>query len=487
MRFPVSTLKSPLKGGRESENEASGPVARRETGGVEDSSVVDFAMEPWHQKPVCSPRSVLRRTVGLLCAAQCLGVLVSVAAPAAVVVDQQWRAIVVPAGVLGCLRGADTATVSAVSCSPRCAPIPWQFDERNEAGELVLDRGPGRSIDADGGLVDDNDEISLMWSDAGARVAQPWTTKVLCVDEMRVRVGDEERWVYFARHRSKAPRSTRRYVQYDPAADVMRGDAIDLTFAGATPRGLALRRGAAAGRDLLDRLKIRAYARFFGIFPLRRDEEDIRSVYEAWRVGAVRVLRRERKWVELAFGFRTPYLITETAFYRNFSILPVRLRLNFPPAKLLSGIEIRAALDFLDLRGWRVWAPGLAAPVVVGGGGVSALADLPVGVPSLVTLQGADSTFALVLRLGPTLESVGKRHYYNEVTSLDAPEDQAGEMPGLGFRLVEWGEVDAGWHWFAAESYALPAGYDPSAFADELQIKPEVDVVSRWRDRSLGH
>jgi hypothetical protein len=393
--------------------------------------------------------------------------------------DDSWRAIVTPARELRCLDGARADRIAIFACSPDCAPIPWQLDERDPEGSYVLDSGPGATDDVDDGALDDNDDVSFMWSDAGAARAVALPGDPVCAHAVAVDVGQRRRWVYAARYPGAAPRSTVYYVDYDVAADVMRGRAVEITFAGPTPRGLALRSGAAAGRPLLDRLKVRAHARFFGIFPLSRDEDDIASVYEAWRIGPVRVLRRERKWVHLAFGYRTPYLSTETTFYRDFVQLPVRLRLNFAPAYLLSNIQIRAALDFFDLRGWRFDAPGaLAQPVIVGSVPGEALRALASSADaSVITLQGPEATLALVLRLGPSLQSLNKAIVYEEGPSSDAPEDVPGQMPGVGFRLTDWRRVEPGDHWFIAESYALSAGCDPLAFAADLALAPRVTVV----------
>src|SRR5690606_27004816 len=221
---------------------------------------------------------------------------------------------------------------------------------------------------------------------------------------------------------------------YDVAADVMHGRSVALTFAGPTPRGLQLLSGEAAGLNLLDRLKIRARARFFGIVPLSRDEDDILSIYEAWRIGPVRVLRRERKWIRLAFGYRTPYLHTETTFYRDYVQLPVRFHLNFAPAQLLSGIAVRASLDFRNLSGWRFAAPGaLSDPFTVGDAPAEAAASLATGLPAtMLAVEGADTTLALVLHLGPTLRSLSQTIFYSEDLTPDDPEDVVGQMPGIG-------------------------------------------------------
>ncbi len=178
--------------------------------------------------------------------------------------------------------------------------------------------------------------------------------------------------------------------------------------------------------------------------------------------------------MELAFGFRTPYLRSETTFYRDYVQLPVRLKLNFAPAQLLSHIEVRAALDFVNLEKWRFWVPDLPFQVRVGKTGAAELERLSAIETGVLALEGGDATIALVLRLGPTLESVSKGLYYSESSAADGPESHAGQRPGVGYSLTDWRGVDAGNHWFVAESFVLPAGYDLGSFAQELDASPLV-------------
>lgn len=422
----------------------------------------------------------LARTACAIVSIQC----VAVATPgeAGDVADAtSWRPVVVSAAQVGCLLGADPRHVAVFACTAGCKPIPWQFDERDGAGELVLDRGPLAGRDDDDGAVDANDELVWMWSDMGDTNG-PLPDQPVCADEVEVTVGGTRRRVLVALMSGEAPRSPVTYVEYDVAADRMYGARVSLTFEAPTARGLALRTGVGAGRNLLDRLKIRAKARFFGVVPLRRDEDDIESVYEAWRTGPVRIVRRERKWVELAFGFRTPYMRTETTFYRDHALLPVRMRLNFAPSSLLSAIEVRASLDFVDLAGWRLWLPELPGgekTLEVGKVSPSSAREISAMTAPVIALAGDDATFALALRLGPSLQSLSKTVIYSERAEKDEPESVAGTLPAIGYRLTEWGDVAAGPHWFVAESYALPAGVDPVTFTADLALSPEISVRRR--------
>ncbi len=396
------------------------------------------------------------------------------------VASSSWRALSVPVGDAVCIQGARPEHVALFACEERCSPIPWQLDERDEDGELVLDQGPQASVDVDGGLIDSNDELVFMWADMTTSPVGGSVEGARCIDEIEVAIRGERRWLRAALYAGPAPRSPIRYVDYDQAGDRMSSDRVALTFGGPTPRGLALRSGTLAGRDLLDRLKIRASARFFGVFPLHRDEDSIQSVYEAWRVGPIRVIRRERKWVDLAFGFRTPYMRTETTFYRDYALLPVRMRLNFAPATLLSAIHLRAALDFIDLRGWRLWFPGSddfwKVPLEVGKASPDDLQRLAdVAVP-LLAIKGDDAILALMLRLSPSLSSLRRTILYEEGPRAEGPEGHAGSLPSLGFHLTDWGGVDRGDHWFVAESYALAPEQDLAVFAAEIEAMPAISV-----------
>src|SRR5262249_42337759 len=147
-----------------------------------------------------------------------------------------------------------------------------------------------------------------------------------------------------------APRAQHRYVQYDDqTATVIAANAV-LGFGGPTPRYLALDpRPGRTPVNVLDRLKIRASARFLGLIPLSRNEDDFDTPEIPWRAGPVRVIYRQRQRIRLGFGIRSPRFVLDAVVYRDFAELPVRFHLNFPPTYFFGGIVVRALLDFRDL------------------------------------------------------------------------------------------------------------------------------------------
>ena len=388
-----------------------------------------------------------------------------------------WQVVHMTGKDVPCLLGRRADRVGVLACRERCAAIPWQFDERDGAGRLVLENGPHPNFDYPSGKIDANDEFLWMLDDAGRRMRpSELPAGVECGHAIRLRQGQFNAWVYALAFVGKASRSAKRYVHYNAERDLMRGARASFGFDGPMPHYLAARAPQGEPQhNLLDRLKVRASARFLGLLPLGRDEDDIEAVFVAWRAGPIRVIRRQRQWVRLGWGLRTPIFWAETYFYRDFVELPVHLRLNFPPTFFFRGIEVQAALDFRDLQGWRLLAADLAAPVTVGStdkAGRERLNQLP---GDWLALLGPDVTLVMTLQMGPTLATLDRELIYRENTAGEGPEAVRGEMPAVGYRLTSWGEVDSGRHWFSATSYALPPNYDLGWFLQRRQEPIQVE------------
>jgi hypothetical protein len=411
---------------------------------------------PLSSKSTCS--GVFRRVAGLLAG---LWICAPPIAPAWEL--PFWRVAMVTGAPLACLRGAREGQIILVACAERCEPIPWQLDERDAAGDLVLDQAAEPGRDDQPGVVDDNDEILWMAADGGRRIrAEEVPADASCRLELATYDREATARAYAFVVPPPAARSPRRYVAYDPATDTVSGARVALGFGAPTPRLLALRAAdGQTGPNLLDRLKVRASARFLGIIPLGRDEDDIEWIFGGWRAGPIRVVRREWQWVRLGWGLRTPIFRTETLVYRDWIELPVRLRLNYPPSFFFRAIEVQAALDFRDLRGWHLSAPGLTSRPVGTGTTADAADDRDA---DWLALEAPQLTFVLRLQLGASLSSLRSLLLFRENAGGQEPEAIPGELPAVGFRLTEWNDIDRGEHGFAAISYALPAGYDLEHF-----------------------
>jgi hypothetical protein len=320
-----------------------------------------------------------------------------------------WRVAHLTGTALPCLDGRREDEVALFACSTSCAPIPWQLDERDAQGDLALpqvrteSRRSARAHRCERRAAVDG-------RGRGTRDApeeQPPAAR--CSAEIALRSGETTAYVYAFALPAPAPRSPVRYVEYDPARDLITAARVAIGFGAATPRYMALR-GADGqfGTNQLDRLKVRASARFLGLIPLGRNEDDIQWAFGAWHAGPIRVARREWQWVRLGWGLRTPIFRTESFIYRDSVELPVRLRLNFPPTYFFRGIEVQAALDFRGLRGWTVRTP--SGPL----GTVGAIDDSRRADGDWLALEGPDLTFVLRLQLGDSLASLRREILYRE-------------------------------------------------------------------------
>jgi hypothetical protein len=415
-----------------------------------------------------------------------LGLVLSGVAGVARAVDDGERSPVFGASVmvtgdqLRCLRGVPSDLVGILACRNQCEPIPWQLDERGPDGQLALENGPLPNPDDPPGVIDENDEVRWMVEDAGrAMRPQERPAGVRCGVEIRLaeRETRYRGYLYAFVWPGLAPRSERSYVHYDPERDVIAGRRVALGFGGATPRYLALvSAGGEEQANLLDRLKIRVSAWFLGLIPVSRDESDLTTEFVAWHGGPIRIIRRQRQWVRVGFGIRSPTFGSYTYFYRDSADLPVSLGLNFPPTYFFHRIEIRAVLDFRDLRGWKVLGDGMHEPLSIGSiseQDVERLNHLP---GEWFALIGPEVTLVQFLGTSPSLATLKSRLLYTEHSTPQEPEEVPGEMPAVGYLLSDWESVPAGQHWFSSTSFALPPGEDPRDFVRSRKRKVTVQT-----------
>ena len=341
-----------------------------------------------------------------------------------------------------------------------CAPIPFQVDERDSVGHWVVDQGPEPNQDNPPGVLDGNDSLLFMATDAGQRT----TADRLPAGQPRAEItvfdpiSGAARWVYLLAFPGPAPRSATSYVDYDPSTDQVRGARVVLGFRQGVPGYLGVIDGPGAGvPNLLDRMKVRASATFlWGLIHFSRNEDDLTTQFVGWRQGPIRVIRRQRQWVRLGWGIHSVTFGSYTFFYREFAELPVGLNLNFPPTYFFGNITIKAVLDFRDLRGWSVLAPGLAAPLPIDGIMTPEKVALNQVRGSWFALLSGQVTLVEMMNLSPSLATVRRRLLYREDAVSDPPESHRGEEPGIGYQLDAWEHTGAGAHQLESISYALP-------------------------------
>ena len=426
---------------------------------------------------------VVRRCVRRVALTLLAAVALAGAADAAVSTSVRFADVISLGGdELTLFDGRQVDHLALLACThdrrPPCEPIPLQIDEVDTQGHWVLDRGPQPNLDEAPGTFDANDRLLFMADDAGEHaqrsdLALYGRAAEICVHD---RLDGTTRWAYLVATSELAPRSARSYVTYDPATDRVRGQRVTLGFRNGVPGYLAL--DGSAGGQVLDRFKVRATATFlWGLIRFSRSEDDVTTEFVAWREGPIRVIRRQRQWVRIGWGIRSPTFGSYTYFYRDSAELPVGLHLNFPPTYFFSDISVRAFLDFRDLRGWSLLLPDMPDPVAIDGAMSAqkeALNRLPA---SWFALRGPQVTLVQKLDVGASLASVRRRLVYREAAGAsEPPEDVPGEEPAIGYQLDQWEHVGAGVHQLVSTSYALPPDLDVRQFMEARHVPLQVTV-----------
>lgn len=390
----------------------------------------------------------------------------------------EWEAGSVPALEMECLLGKPARHVALLACDDGCHPIPWQLDERGRDGDLVFEGGDLAAADDPPLTLDANDEVVFMVADGGRKAAAGELPAAPCRMAIRLRrTGSEDRRIYALGFVSEAPRTSTSYVRYDVASDTLTGDGIALGFRDRIPQHLMLADENGASVNVLDRLKVRAAARFLGLIPVSRDEGDLEAAVVGWHAGPVRIVRRQRQRIRVGWGIKSPRFTIDTYFYRRSAAIPVAFRLNFPPTYFFNAITVETVLDFRDLRGWRVLTPALPSAMAVDSLSPESLRALNQSPAAWFALIGPRVQLVQFLEVSASLDQLEKRLLFRMTQAPHPPEETPGETPGIGYALGGWGSVDRGTHAFAAVTFMLPLDQDLATFVRERAIPTQIDVL----------
>ncbi len=214
--------------------------------------------------------------------------------------------------------------------------------------------------------LDYNDEILFMLHDAGSRVDRSsWPVKEGIELELTNPTDTTKAWAYaFYFAQSAPPPSTKDYVHYDPAGDVVDSGFATLDFIDNKP--LILERIAPRRPDgtqlanILDRFKLRIKIKPVALFcaSLNFDENNTRSFTVGYKDGPIRVIRRNIFWVTFA-GFKVPFFpkaIVYYLFYENALVGPAEVYNPFNPKYVLcqgsifqAGVDLRQSILGIEI------------------------------------------------------------------------------------------------------------------------------------------
>jgi hypothetical protein len=243
------------------------------------------------------------------------------------------------------------------------APIPYQFDERDDGGDLVFpDSDTSQEF-----TFDDNDELVFMAKDSGDRVAHaalPPSRDTGVEIEATDPATGEHGWAYllhFPDH--PPPASPITYARFDPKTNQVRSLFYTMEYHPDRAFFTGMRIAPAAGgtgENVLDRMKIRVNPTFSLLLttwsPLFT-EEDFSVKIDGVKNGPVRAIRRVRQWLDLGkFLPEAPSGTVYTYYYFSSFVTPSKFSVPWLALKALRSFRFVGVSDFRkNVIGMKYW------------------------------------------------------------------------------------------------------------------------------------
>ncbi|HJQ85551.1 MAG TPA: hypothetical protein VKA21_15795, partial [Candidatus Binatia bacterium] len=376
-----------------------------------------------------------------------------------------------PLGQLGLIAFRDRGTV----------PIPFQVDEKR-GRKLALDGGPEPTADDKPGVLDAEDLVVFMACDAGERRESPAVEAAVSAAGGGTwrEIGLEDpltgarAWAYLV-VAERPPATDRRYVVYQPDADLVSAARYRIGMVDALPQYFALVSGETVGPNLIDGLRLRAEARLRAdLAHWKLDESQGHHELIAWKAGPVRTVRRSRHQVVTGLGIRLTAGVAHTFFYPRHVYGPGSMKLPFSPGVLFREITTYGGVDGRDLRGWRYFAPGAPERGFQIDGRTDDAERAFASTADWFVLARHDEALLFVTRMSENLRraiTLGLL-YRDDASRPDPPERLPGTVPLVGYEGRGIEKLGGGRYTFALHILVL----DGYRRGDERAVLAQLDA-----------
>ncbi|MEW5944931.1 MAG: hypothetical protein AB1742_01905 [bacterium] len=362
------------------------------------------------------------------------------------------------------------------------APIPFQLDERKPDGDLTFPFGPHPSRDNDNGAFDANDELVFMSRDLGGRVSTdlfPAGTGKKAQVTVTDPLTGEKGWAYVLLFKNPPPRSKTDYVSCLNECEEIKALHYENAFAKDAKIGfdkLAITKtGKGSGKNMIDRLKIRASTNTRLInLTISKNENDFTSALIAYIDGPVRVIRRTKNQMFLFWKIPTPASVIDNVYYYNFFLWPTVVDVPFDVGKLLKNCEFRVVTDGHSNSMGRIFVNSNNPGGVVMDGRMSDAEknlDLSPYKWSVVYGTSEGDTGAWMNRLvyDHSVEAQPMLFYVDDLSVKEPPEREPGYFGAIGYDLKNMETLKAGQWKLTSIMYNIPV-YRPGDEAAYLNI-----------------
>lgn len=274
--------------------------------------------------------------------------------------------VIVKTALLTELPTRDTAGYRLYSVQQgHLSPIPFQFDERDGAGEIVFNDTDAK----DEFRLDENDELVFMVKDTGDRMVPgmlPATSDAVVEIEVADSLNGGRGWAYLIHFPTDVPSaSSVTYATFDSTTNQARTSFYTMEYYPGRNFFTGMRIHVAAGgtgENFLDRMKVRVNPTFsLGVTtwsPLFT-EEQMTVTIDGVKNGPVRAIRRVRQSLDLSrYIPAIPNGTTYTYFYVSSFVTPSRFAVPWLVLKLLREFRFTGVSDFRTRAlGMQYWDP----------------------------------------------------------------------------------------------------------------------------------
>ncbi|MEW6775941.1 MAG: hypothetical protein AB1405_06590 [Bdellovibrionota bacterium] len=364
--------------------------------------------------------------------------------------------------------------------------VPFQVDEKNAESEYVLDEIGSDPADEKPGILDENDELVVRLVDAGLKSHQglwPAGSKLARELELSDPSTGRRGYFYLFSFDSPPPLSPLRPTRYDRERDELESDFLKVGFIKEHPfifnwvSSSSFDKGKK--ENIVDRLKVRTKARALGeLVTINLDEEEIRSSLKGVRVGPVRVIRVIGARAKIGPMPEIPFDINYL-FSGRLVQVPVEFRLPASISEFLSELDIEIGIDFRDIRGSTFSTLAINKGTLVDGKLSPTEKSVLLGDEEWIMVNGRGMNLFGVIDLDRTLTLRKEVHFLDDPQSSRPPESVAGQLPEIGFRLLNWKSLEGGraysFHATVADLAGFPAG-GGRGFYKAIHHPPQVSL-----------
>ena len=360
-------------------------------------------------------------------------------------------------------------------------PISFQVDERDSRGRYVFLSGPDTKKDEDGGLIDSNDELVFMAADSGDEAGEDvWNPAAAGGAKISVRdpVDEAQSWAYLLPRGFLPETSPTDYVILsEKDLEVSARDYL-FRYCRSAPIGfeyLAVRHGQEPPVNIVDRLKIRAWAKVLGMIKVSTTEADLQSSLRGSIDGPVRVIRRSRNAYELGGIIPTIRADAEATFYPNHFLFNLSGKMPFDADKISNRAQLRVVVDYTkDIAGATFYTGSYEQGVLFDGKSTSIptreeLSRIPYQWGAIYGFGPGkrDGWFSRMIP-GPTIPPWFDPYVVDNDGAADPPEREPG-VHGIGFISDRMVGMKGGDFWLESYLYRLD-GFDVSQVPQYLNV-----------------